>query len=333
MSSSATSPTRRRFLRTAARGAAGAMLPITPLMTAGAARTKDPLFRISLAEWSLHRRIFQNDKDWNEAPLDNLDFAKTARELGIDAVEYVNQCFAEKARDKAYLKEMKTRAEGEGVKSLIIMIDREGQIGDPDEAKRAETVENHVKWLEAAAYLGCHSIRVNAGSKGTYEEQLKLAADGLHRLSEKGDKFGLNVIVENHGGLSSNGKWLAAVMKKVAHPRCGTLPDFGNFILDRKTGEKYDPYQGVRELMPFAKAVSAKSWDWDTGKGKFVTSDTRPGREVDINYKRMLRIVLDAGYHGYIGVEYEGQKHKEMDGIAKTKAVMEAVREELSAAA
>ncbi|MCZ6672284.1 MAG: sugar phosphate isomerase/epimerase [Verrucomicrobia bacterium] len=315
---------RRSFLKTTAFSVAGASLPWY-----GCSRTSssEPLFKISLAQWSLHRRLKNQN---GEEPLDNLDFAKTARSFGIEGLEYVNQFFYDKARDQAYLKEMIARADGEGSTSLIIMVDREGQIGDPDEAKRAETVENHVKWLEAAVTLGCHSIRVNAASKGTFEEQQKLAADGLRKLCEKGDEMGINVIVENHGGLSSNGKWLTGVMDLVDHPRCGTLPDFGNFLIDRNKIEWYDIYQGVEELMPYAKAVSAKSYDWGVSSDPNVTIDTRPDRKSEIDFKRVMQIVLDHDYHGYVGIEYEGSKHSEMEGIALTKAALERVREELS---
>jgi sugar phosphate isomerase/epimerase len=174
-------------------------------------------------------------------------------------------------------------------------------------------VENHYKWVEAARFLGCHSIRVNAQSSGPYEEQLKLAADGLRRLSEFGAMHELNVIVENHGGLSSNGKWLASVIQRVDLQNCGTLPDFGNF------GD-YDRYQGVKELMPFAKGVSAKSHDFDA-----------EGNETRTDYAKMMQIVLDADYHGYVGIEYEGSKLGEMEGIAATKKLLERVREKLSA--
>ena len=181
------------------------------------AADQDVAFKISLAEWSLNKALFGKK-------LDNLDFAKTAKEeFGIEAIEYVNQFFPDKAKDASYLAELKKRAEDHGVKSLLIMIDKEGNLGDPDEAKRTQAVENHFKWVEAAKTLGCHSLRVNAASKGTYEEQVKLAADGLRRLSEFGATHGLNVIVENHGGLSSNGKWLAEVIKTVGLDNCGTL--------------------------------------------------------------------------------------------------------------
>jgi sugar phosphate isomerase/epimerase len=197
------------------------------------------------------------------------------------------------------------------------MIDGEGALGDADEAKRTKAVENHYRWVEAAKTLGCHSIRVNAQSKGTPEEQSKLAADGLRRLSEFAASHQLNVLVENHGGLSSNGAWLAAVIKEVGLPNCGTLPDFGNFKLSKT--ETYDRYQGVAELMPSAKAVSAKSYDFDS-----------QGNDTQIDYRRMMKIVLDAGYHGFVGIEYEGKQLSEPEGIRATKKLLERVRQELA---
>ena len=227
-------------------------------------------FKISLAEWSLHRSLQSGD-------IDHLDFYSIAKnEFGISAVEYVNSFFFDKAKNLTYLKEMKMRADDLGVKSLLIMCDREGNLGDPDSNKRTQAVENHYKWAEAAQYLGCHSIRVNAQSFGTYDEQIKLATDGLRRLTEFGDTLGINTIVENHGGLSSNGKWLSTVMKKVDHPRVGTLPDFGNFRIE---GDKwYDRYKGMKELMPYAKAVSAKSHEFD--KSVSYTHLTLPTKRI-----------------------------------------------------
>src|SRR5262245_2969543 len=307
-----TTISRREFLGQAAKLAAGVGI----LSMAGDrlyAGEKEPLFRISLAQWSLNRTLFGKK-------LDNLDLARTAKtDVGIEAVEYVNQFFKDKAQDQKYLAEMKKRASDLGVKNVLIMIDAEGALGDPDESKRKQAVENHYKWVEAAKFLGCHSIRVNAQSQGSYEEQLDRAADGLRRLTEFGDKHQINVIVENHGGLSSNGAWLAAVMKKVNHPRCGTLPDFGNFNLG--SGQQYDRYKGVQEMMPFAKGVSAKSGEFD-----------EQGNEVRIDYRRMMKIVLDAGYYGHVGIEYSGNKLSEPDGIHATKKLLERVRGELSAA-
>ncbi len=304
---------RRQFLLTGAAAGAGLALGTAPMSRAFAAAA-EPLFKISLAEWSLHRAIF------DDKTLENLNFPAYAKDkCGIDAVEYVNQFFKDKARDEAYLGELKKRCEDNGVTSVLIMCDGEGALGDPDDAKRTEAVENHHKWVEAAKFLGCHSIRVNAQSGGDRDEQVKLAADGLRRLSEYGDKFGINVIVENHGGWSSDGAWLAEVMKTVDHPRCGTLPDFGNF--QTSPGEWYDRYKGVAELMPFAKGVSAKSHEFDGA-----------GNEVRTDYRKMLKIVLDAGYHGYIGVEWEGDNPGEHEGIMLTKRLLETVRDEMAAA-
>ena len=278
-------------------------------------------FEISLAQWSLHRSLYSGE-------LDHLDFAKISKEnFGIDAIEYVNSFFFEKAEDKSYLREMKNRADDYGVKSLLIMCDNEGSLGDPDNQKRQKAVENHYKWHEAAKYLGCHSIRVNAylteslhglevgdyTKTGSYENQVSLAADGLRKLTEFGANIGINTIVENHGGLSSDGAWLASVMKAVDHPMCGTLPDFGNFRIE---GDRwYDRYKGVKELMPFAKAVSAKSHDFDSN-----------GNETQTDFYRMMDIVIDAGYSGYVGIEYEGSGMDEMSGIKATKDLLERVK-------
>ncbi len=297
---------RRQFLGTAAATSAGSLL-------AGTAAAEDgPLYEISLAQWSLHRALFAKK-------MSNLDFPSTAkREFGISAIEYVNAFFKDKAEDAGYLGELKSRCDAEGVRSLLIMCDNEGKLGDPDDKARDKAVDNHKRWVEAAKFLGCHSIRVNAASGGSFDEQQRLAADGLRKLSEFAAPHGLNVIVENHGGLSSNGSWLAGVMGKVGLDNCGTLPDFGNFRIGG--GEVYDRYKGVAELMPFAKAVSAKSHDFD-----------EDGDEAHTDYRKMMKIVLDAGYRGFVGVEYEGRKLSESDGIKATKKLLETVRDELSA--
>jgi len=268
------------------------------------------LFKISLAQWSLHKALF-------EKQLDNLDFAKTAKvDFGISAVEYVNQFFKDKAKDQTYLGEMLKRTRDLGVENRLIMCDGEGALGDPDGAKRQQAVENHYKWIEAAKFLGCKMIRVNAQSRGDYDEQMKLAADGLRKLTEFGAKSKIAVVVENHGGLSSNGEWLVGVMKLVNHPMCGALPDFGNFRVSRD--EEYDRYKGVTEMMPYAKAVSAKSHDFD-----------ERGEEIHTDYHRMMKIVLDAKYNGFVGIEYEGEKMTERDGIRATKKLLEKVHQEL----
>lgn len=313
---------RRDFTRLAAASLTGAAL-IPAWGTRAVAAETPPLFRISLAQWSLHKAFF-------EKTLDPLDFAKvTKTEFDIDAIEYVNQFFKDKAQDQTYLGELKTRAADHGVKSLLIMCDGEGHLGDADDAKREQAVENHKKWVEAAAFLGCHAIRVNAASSGTYEEQIQLAADGLRKLTLFAEQHQLSVLVENHGGLSSNGAWLAEVMRQVDHPHCGTLPDFGNFGIDREKGEWYDRYQGVEELMPFAHAVSAKSYEFDDAH-PLMTYDRKWNQEHD--FLKMMRIVLEAGYNGYVGIEYEGHELDEYAGIRKTKEMLEKCREELSQA-
>lgn len=298
---------RRQFLlRT------GASALALPIMSSSLPAWQKPWFEISLAQWSLHRTI-------RGGKLAHLDFARHTRErFGLEAVEYVSSFWERKPDDAGYLKEMKRRADDAGVRSLLIMVDGQGNLGDPRTKARMKAVSNHVPWLEAARALGCHSIRVNAYSRGSYEEQMKLAADGLARLTEHGASMGLNVIVENHGGYSSNGAWLTGVMRKVDNPRCGTLPDFGNFNLGN--GKWYDRYKGVTELMPFAKAVSAKSHEFD-----------EKGNEVRSDYERILRIVRDAGYRGWVGIEYEGSQVSEEQGIIKTRDLLERVRQKLKA--
>ena len=287
--------------------AAGAGLALASLTRGRVfAADAEPLFKISLAQWSLNKAIFGGQ-------LDNLDFAKYTRDkFDIHAVEYVNQFFKDKAEDEAYLTELKKRATDVDVKSLLIMCDGEGALGDPNEGQRKQAVENHYKWVTAAKFLGCHSIRVNAQSSGSYEDQLERAADGLRQLSEFAKDHEINVIVENHGGLSSNGAWLAAVIKKVDLPNCGTLPDFGNF-------SDYDKYKGVEEMMPFAKAVSAKSLAFDEN-----------GDHTPFDFRRMMKIVIDAGYRGYVGIEYEGSALGEDEGILATKKLLEKIRQEMS---
>ena len=297
---------RRKFITSLS-----ASLAASSLLSNADNHKKKQLFEISIAEWSLHKALFGKK-------ITNLDFPVVAKkEFDISAVEYVNQFFKDKANDKNYLNELKKICDNEGVKSLLIMCDGEGKLGDPDKNKRISSVNNHKRWVEAAKHLGCHSIRVNASSSGSYDDQQKLAADGLSKLSEFASTHGLNVIVENHGGLSSNGQWLSAVMKSVNMKNCGTLPDFGNFRIGG--GKTYDRYKGVKELMPFAKAVSAKSHDFDDN-----------GNEIHTDYHKMMKIVIDAGYRGYVGIEYEGSKLSEYDGIKATKKLLESVREKLS---
>lgn len=287
---------RRKFLRDL--GLAGAGIALAPSMDLWAFSRKE-WFQISLAQWSLHRTL-------RGGKLDNLDFPEfTAKEFGIHAVEYVNQFFKDKAEDRNYLKDLKQRAEDNGVKNVLIMIDGEGQLGDSDESSRIKAVENHYKWIDAAQFLGCHAIRVNAGGKGSKEDLKARVVESLSTLADYGKDRNISVVVENHGGYSSLGDWLADVLRTVNKKNCGSLPDFGNFY-------EYDRYQGVKDLMPFAKGVSAKSHDFDA-----------EGNEKNIDYVKMLKIVKKAGYRGYIGIEYEGNNLSEVEGIKATKRLLE----------
>lgn len=303
------SPTRRDLLRATTSMTA---LALTSNSSAfGAQDSKKGFFDISLAQWSNHRSLQAGEQS-------NLDWISTVREkYEIQAVEFVNSFFKDKAFDWAYLAEMKSRAADASVRMLLIMIDGEGALASEDAPARSAAIANHRKWIVAASYLGCHSIRVNAAGSGDGDEMAKRAADSLVQLADYGEPYNVNVIVENHGGLSSNGKWLARVMQLAKHPGVGTLPDFGNFHTGG--GEWYDRYQGVTELMPYAKAVSAKSHEFDAN-----------GNETKTDYDQMLGIVKAAGYRGFVGIEYEGSKHSEDEGILLTRDLLRRVRSELS---
>ncbi len=294
--------TRRRFLATSALA--------LPSISSWLKAAETPLpFKISLAQWSLHKAHFAGT-------MKNMDFPAVAKnDFGITGIEFVNQFWKDQAKDQSYLKELKQRCTDLGVTPVLIMCDGEGNLGDPDQAKRHQAVDNHKKWVEAAIFLGCHSIRVNAatGDAGTPEEQRGRAAEGLRKLAEFAKPHDIGVIVENHGGLSSNGEWLAATIKEVGLPNAGTLPDFGNF-------HSYDRYKGVDETMPYAKGVSAKSHDFDP-----VT-----GEETQTNYRKMMDLVIKKhAYSGWVGIEYEGSKLDEPAGIRATKALLEKIRAEM----
>jgi sugar phosphate isomerase/epimerase len=284
---------RRHFITTSATAMIGSALPALAQK-----KPVKPRFDISLAQWSLHRTL-------NKGKLSNLDFPKYTKDTyGIHAVEYVNSFFKEHATDKAYLKDLKSRTNGEGIRNVLIMCDGEGALGAVKKATRKKTVDNHKKWVEAAKYLGCHSIRVNAAGQGSREEQAKQVTDGLYSLCSFAKGFGINVIVENHGGLSSDGAWLAGVLKSVGRSNCGALPDFGNF-------HDYDRYQGIKDLMPYAKGVSAKSHAFDD-----------QGNETKTDFFKAMEIVAASKYKGYIGVEFEGGGMSEDDGIMATKKLL-----------
>ncbi|PZX56681.1 TIM barrel protein [Algoriphagus chordae] len=310
---------RRDFLKSA--GLATAAIGLGVPQMAFSYKKADPLFKISLAEWSLNKQLFSGK-------MDHLDFPILAKKNNIDAVEYVNQFFKDKATDMAYLKEMKTRADGEGVRSVLIMCDGEGMLGAATPEGRKQTVENHKKWVEAAKFLGCHSIRVNAysavpwsTSKKDEQTAIDITSSGLRQLCEFAEDFDINVLIENHGGFSSNGKWLAKLIKETEHPRAGTLPDFGNFRIAQVEGKNisYDSYRGVDELMPKAKGVSLKPTVWDDA-----------GIEHPLDYTRMMKIVLAHGFHEYVGIEH-GAEGREWESIFEIRRDLEDVRRTLEA--
>ncbi len=307
---------RRAFIGQALLGA-GALM-VGPSFTGLA--SAEPRIEISLAEWSLHRAIYGGK-------LDHLDFAaKAKRDFGISAVEYVNGFFgggtmkpAAAGKNSAYLNELLKRSKDAGVVNHLLMVDDEGPLAAADEKTRLAAVENHKKWVEAAKVLGCKTVRVNLQGEGSADEKKAASADSLGRLGEFAGPMKINIVVENHGGVTSNGAWLASVVKQVARPNVGTLPDFGNFCILQPWGttqdgceDMYDRYKGVEELLPFAKGVSAKSYDFDAN-----------GEQPLMDYKRLIGLVKASGYKGYIGIEFEGNTQGEEEGIRKTKALLE----------
>jgi sugar phosphate isomerase/epimerase len=275
-------------------------------------------FKISLAEWSLHKALRNQDVAEKEfgRPITNLDFPRITREqFGIEGVEFVNQFFKDKAHDSAYLKDLKTRANDVGVTCVLIMIDGEGDLSAPDADRRNKAVENHKKWVDAAAELGCHAIRVNTGEHYSPTD-VGTVAEACTKLTEYGERHNIKIICENHGGPSSNPDAMIALMKAVNKPTFGTLPDFGNFPRAGRNGPyQIDIYDAIARMMPYAKGVSAKSYNFDGS-----------GHETSLDYARILKIVTDAGYHGFVGIEYEGERMSEPVGIQATKRLLSILR-------
>ena len=280
---------------------------------------QDPFFEIGLAQWSLNKSL-------KSGKIDNLDFARIAREkFDIGIVEYVNQFFINKSKNKKYLSEMINISNDNGIVNNLIMIDSEGNLGDTNNRRRNKAINNHKKWIEAAKFLGCSHIRVNAAGDGSEQEVSKNASESLAALGEFSVDYDINVIVENHGGYSSNAKWLVEVIKNAGLKNVGTLPDFGNFCI-RSTpkdlsdwgattsgcAEEYDRYLGVEELLPYALSVSAKSNDFDSD-----------GNCIETDFSRMVNIIKNSDYRGYISIEYEGSNYSEEEGIRLTKSLLE----------
>jgi len=299
---------RRSFLKNL--GMLSAATGLAPLVPFDAfSFEKKAFFDISLAEWSFHKALFAKKMTNLEFPL------KAKKDYGINIVEYVSPFFDKKESDQGYLKELLTITKNEGIQNHLIMVDGEGMLGDSDEKARKEAIEKHYKRVSAAKYLGCKSIRVNAAGRGTAEEVKTAVVDGLGRLAEYGKAHKINIIVENHGGHSSDGSWLASVMKQVNNPYCGTLPDFGNFRISKD--QEYDKYKGVEELLPYAKGISAKAFNFDGN-----------GNEDTIDFDRMFKIIKDGKWSGVVGIEYEGTKLSEEEGIKKTVELLRKIQKQ-----
>lgn len=293
---------RRTFLKHTAIGAAGVGLAAALPEFLFANEHKDLFFKLAISQFSFASHI------WTKQ-LDPLDFAAKSKELGISGLDYCSMFFADKAKDSQYLGELKKRAADNGSYNLRIMIDGEGVLGDLNDTVRLKAVENHYKWMDAAATLGCPMIRVNVEGDGDHDAVAKAAVDSLGRLIEYGRKQNVDVIVENHVGISCNAAWLAGVMKQVNSPHCGTLADFGNFCVNRtkpetndiagyiKTRclEEYDKYKGIEELMPYAKGIHVKSHVFDA-----------QGNDVETDFYRMFKIIKKSGFTGWASIEYEG---------------------------
>ena len=330
-----THTTRRDFLRTAAGAATATALGGWRFASV---TSEDPIFKLSISQWCFHRAIFgpsRADYDWFvsqlesdpdavlQGEMDPRDIVVKAREIGVDAVDYVNVLFYGHAGDIPWLTELKRRADSEGVKSLMIMCDQTGRLGHADAEMRQQSVDDHTRWLEAAEFLGCHSIRVNAYGDGAYLEQLERCSEGISALAERADSMGLNVLIENHGGASNTGVWLAMLLQKIDHPRVMALADFDNFFMggwNEMPERRYDRYQGLMDIAPYTHSVSAKAHGFN-----------EDGSELRTDFHKAMRILLDAGFRGYASIEYEGDQLSEMEGAVRTKALLEKVRTDLAA--
>lgn len=282
--------------------------------------TKESLYKLSLAQWSFNKSFKYGD-------VSPYEFAKMASELDFEGLEYVSQLYTDvmESDDKAaaieaFVEKNNTLAAQYKMKNVLIMIDDEGDLSTTDEERRLEAIENHKLWIEAAHKMECSSIRLNLHGENDVALWTENSVSSLKALSEFAKPLNVNIIVENHGGNSSNANLLMNVINQVNYENCGTLPDFGNFCLSKdwgslkenKCNNPYDPYLGVSEMMPKAFGVSAKAYDFDAS-----------GNETILDYQKLLSIVKKAGYKGFIGVEYEGDHLSEEEGIIATKKLIE----------
>jgi len=294
---------RRSFLQTLASAPAVSVPAMASLPAAAAPENR---FKISLAEWSFHRAI-------NSRLITNMDFPRIAREqFGIEGLEFVNQLWEAPIQD--YVTRLKRRMNDTGTKGVLLMCDGEGLMGHSDRAVRMKAAQNHRKWVDIAAELGCHAIRTNMYSDlhpktdAEIETMLGYCSESFHDLCGYSKAAGLSVLIENHGGVSSDPDVVVRLMRKVDLPNFGTLPDFGNFP------KEIDRYEAIRKLMAYAKGVSFKCWDFGPD-----------GNETTLDVPRIMKIVRDAGYHGYVGIEYEGQRLSEWEGVAAAKRLLDRI--------
>ena len=262
-------------------------------------------FKISLAQWSLHKAI-------QSRMITNLDFPRVAREqFGIEGLEFVNQLW--EAPTEAYVRRLKNNMKQTGTTAVLIMCDGEGTMGHSDKATRMKAAENHYKWIDITAELGGTAIRTNMYPEKQPQTDTEVnsflgyCSESFAQLCEYGQKAKVNVIIENHGGISSNPDVVVRLMKMVKQPNFGTLPDFGNFP------ETTDKYAAVEKLMPYAKGVSFKCHDFDA----------KTGNETRMDMDRMMKIVADAGWRSWVGIEYEGSRMTEFEGIQAAKRYLD----------
>jgi len=267
--------------------------------------------KFSLAQWSYNRDLFAGD-------MNTFDFIRKAKEQGFDGVEYVNQFFQDKVDNINFLDSLKQISQESNIQNVMIMIDREGELGNSNEEKRIEAVANHKKWIDAAAHIDCISIRVNAHGDGTEDEVRAACAKSITELADYGKAKGILILIENHGGYSSDASWLLSLYIKIKHSNVSLLADFDNWCIEREDGKlwgspcvkEYDRQKGMMELLPFSKGISIKSFEFNEN-----------GFETKMDYPALFKIIKESNYNSFYAIEYEGHTRSSDEGVKKTKAL------------